>query len=792
MGATYTRQSSSGITDGAVIEASDINAEFDQLLAAFVAASGHTHDGTAAEGGPVTKLLGTSITIGDATAGTDITVTFDGETSDGVLTWMEDEDLFKFSDAINVGVDDTGYDVKFFGATAGSYWLWDESADGVTQIGTLTVGVDDAGHDVKFFGNTASAYMLWDTSADDLVLAGAAGIDLAGDIDVDGTANLDIVDIDGAVQVDSTITVGADDQGYDIKFFGDTASAYMLWDTSADDLVLAGAAGIDLAGDIDVDGTANLDVVDIDGNVQIDGTVTVGVDDTGLDVKFFGASAGAFALWDESANLLDLRGATAAGPGHLKLTTGELTVVDGNKLGQIDFQAPLESDGTDAVAVAASIWAEADDTFSTSVNNTDIVFATGKSAAATEKFRFTADNEIGIAGANYGTDGQVLTSGGAGAAVAWEDASGGAALTGSTNNTVVTVTGSNAIQGEANFTYDSTDAALTSSTSNKPVFSFTNTNTDANGSIIKFIKDAGEAGAANDISGLISFYADDADQNNQEFGRITGRVVDATSGGEEGALDFYVAEYDGTVTKGMEIKGLASDGNITVDISTHDGAAGGLMLGGTLVTSTATELNLLDGASVVIPGKVAGTDFTGSLLVGHSTTGTLSSALRNTGVGLDALDAITQGDDNTTMGYTAGTALTTGSSNTLLGGYAGRTLSTQSNNTSVGKNSMKDATGTRNAALGETALEGVTGSYNVGLGYNSAVNITSGSGNIIIGTGNAAAADSARTFKVVSYDGSSTTNHIISDSSGNMIFAGTANAASGQLTTTGKSLVMGF
>ena len=792
MGATYTRQSSAGITDGAVIEASDINDEFDQLLAAFVAASGHTHDGTAAEGGPVTKLLGTSITIGDATAGTDITVTFDGETSDGVLTWMEDEDLFKFSDAINVGVDDTGYDVKFFGATAGSYWLWDESADGVTQIGTLTVGVDDAGHDVKFFGNTASAYMLWDTSADDLVLAGAAGIDLAGDIDVDGTANLDIVDIDGAVQVDSTITVGADDQGYDIKFFGDTASAYMLWDTSADDLVLAGAAGIDLAGDIDVDGTANLDVVDIDGNVQIDGTVTVGVDDTGLDVKFFGASAGAFALWDESANLLDLRGATAAGPGHLKLTTGELTVVDGNKLGQIDFQAPLESDGTDAVAVAASIWAEADDTFSTSVNNTDIVFATGKSAAATEKFRFTADNEIGIAGANYGTDGQVLTSGGAGAAVAWEDASGGAALTGSTNNTVVTVTGSNAIQGEANFTYDSTDAALTSSTSNKPVFSFTNTNTDANGSIIKFIKDAGEAGAANDISGLISFYADDADQNNQEFGRITGRVVDATSGGEEGALDFYVAEYDGTVTKGMEIKGLASDGNITVDISTHDGAAGGLMLGGTLVTSTATELNLLDGASVVIPGKVAGTDFTGSLLVGHSTTGTLSSALRNTGVGLDALDAITQGDDNTTMGYTAGTALTTGSSNTLLGGYAGRTLSTQSNNTSVGKNSMKDATGTRNAALGETALEGVTGSYNVGLGYNSAVNITSGSGNIIIGTGNAAAADSARTFKVVSYDGSSTTNHIISDSSGNMIFAGTANAAGGQLTTTGKSLVMGF
>ncbi len=79
MGATYTRQSSSAIVDGGVIEASDINAEFNQILAAFAVSSGHTHDGTAAEGGPITKLLGTAITIGDATAGTDIAVTFDGE-----------------------------------------------------------------------------------------------------------------------------------------------------------------------------------------------------------------------------------------------------------------------------------------------------------------------------------------------------------------------------------------------------------------------------------------------------------------------------------------------------------------------------------------------------------------------------------------------------------------------------------------------------------------------------------------------------------------------------------------
>ena len=76
-----------------------------------------------------------------------------------------------------------------------------------------------------------------------------ANIDTTGQrnltsIDVDGTTNLDAVDIDGAVQIDATLSVGVDDTGYDVKLFGDTASAFMLWDASADDLILSGAAGL--------------------------------------------------------------------------------------------------------------------------------------------------------------------------------------------------------------------------------------------------------------------------------------------------------------------------------------------------------------------------------------------------------------------------------------------------------------------------------------------------------------------------------------------------------------------
>jgi len=172
--------------------------------------------------------------------------------------------------------------------------------------------------------------------------------------------------------------------------------------------------------------TSNVDALTLGSSSATFGIpVTVGVDDTGHDVKLFGASAGAYMEWDESVNLLDLRGATAAGPGNLKLTTGELTVVDADVLGKIEFQAPLEASGTDSILVGAAIWAEADDTFSSSVNNTDLVFALGKSEAAAEKFRFTADGEIGLGGANYGNDGQVLTSAGANSAAAWEDAGGG-------------------------------------------------------------------------------------------------------------------------------------------------------------------------------------------------------------------------------------------------------------------------------------------------------------------------------------------------------------------------------
>jgi uncharacterized protein YaiE (UPF0345 family) len=118
------------------------------------------------------------------------------------------------------------------------------------------------------------------------------------------------LDINAATQIDATVTVGVDDTGYDVKFFGATAGAYMLWDESADDLILGGAAGLSVNSTALVTGVLTTTAATVsNGGGQFNGAINVGVDDTGYDVKFFGATAGAYMLWDESADDLILGGA---------------------------------------------------------------------------------------------------------------------------------------------------------------------------------------------------------------------------------------------------------------------------------------------------------------------------------------------------------------------------------------------------------------------------------------------------------------------------------------------------
>ena len=359
--------------------------------------------------GTLTGTLATAAQGSVTSLGTLTTLTVDNIIVNGTtIGHTSDTDLLTLTSGVATvagELDATTLDISGNADIDGTTNLDAVDIDGAVQLdSTFTVGVDDTGYDVKFFGDTASAYMMWDTSADDLVLAGAAGIDLAGDIDVDGTANLDNTDIDGTLAVDGTtisldattslnidnsnttngITIGTATSGVPISIGHATsevtindnltvtgtltlgsnaelteaelefldgitagtaaASKAMVADANIDitggrNITISGeldAATLDISGNADIDGTTNLDAVDIDGAVQLDSTFTVGVDDTGYDVKFFGATSGAYMLWDESTDDLVLAGAAklylydAAGGEYLSSSGSALTIASGS------------------------------------------------------------------------------------------------------------------------------------------------------------------------------------------------------------------------------------------------------------------------------------------------------------------------------------------------------------------------------------------------------------------------------------------------------------------------------
>jgi hypothetical protein len=185
---------------------------------------------------------------------------------------------------------------------------------------TKVVYSDGAGAGAAFIDAFASLSVV------DLIVGG--DIDLEGSIDVNGTANLDVVDIDGAVNMATTalvtgvltttatqVATGGITSGSDI--ISDTDSTDSLGSTGVrwlkgwfdsltagtltvgsgsvtdssgaisfgdENLTTTGivtAAGtsvftnLDISGDVDVDGTTNLDVVDIDGAVDMATTLLV-------------------------------------------------------------------------------------------------------------------------------------------------------------------------------------------------------------------------------------------------------------------------------------------------------------------------------------------------------------------------------------------------------------------------------------------------------------------------------------------------------------------------------------
>ena len=105
------------------------------------------------------------------------------------------------------------------------------------------------------------------------------------------------------------------------------------------------------------------------------------------------------------------------------------------------------------------------------VNNTGTLLL---QIGGSEKFRVGSSGQLGIGGANYGSSGQVLTSGGSGSAATWSTLS-GTTINTNADNRIITGSGTpNTLNGEANLTYNGTKLTLTGN-SDSPVVEFINT-----------------------------------------------------------------------------------------------------------------------------------------------------------------------------------------------------------------------------------------------------------------------------------------------------------------------------
>jgi hypothetical protein len=122
-----------------------------------------------------TPSVSANFKIGAGAAGTDYTLTFDGETTDGVMTWMEDEDQFQFTDRIKT--------------TAGR----------VSKSSIVTDTYDILISDETIVGNKETAFIITLPTASASVIgqiftiknigAGVITVEGAGSDTIDGAAN---------------------------------------------------------------------------------------------------------------------------------------------------------------------------------------------------------------------------------------------------------------------------------------------------------------------------------------------------------------------------------------------------------------------------------------------------------------------------------------------------------------------------------------------------------------------------------------------------------------------------
>ena len=209
----------------------------------------------------------------------------------------------------------------------------------------------------------------------------------------------------------------------------------------------------------------------------------------------------------------------------LNLQTSDTTVTDGSVLGAINFTAPNEGSGTDAITVGGAILAVAEGTFAADNNATELVFMTGASEAATSKMVLSSGGNLTVTGdvnvgANFDITGNSVTDG-------------TALVTGVLTTTAATV---------FNGGFASNAASTITVTDTSEVLTLVSTDAGAgSGPGLELYRNS-SSGASGDGAGKISFNAEDANSDKIRLAAIFTTMTDATNGSEDGSIHFTVMQ----------------------------------------------------------------------------------------------------------------------------------------------------------------------------------------------------------------------------------------------------------
>jgi prepilin-type processing-associated H-X9-DG protein len=202
---------------------------------------------------------------GNATISGDLTINGTTTTLDTTNLLVEDPLVILARNVSGTPAFDAGLIVER-GSSTNVGFIWDESADEFAVINTTDAGTTAGNVTIASYANiqaSSIAGTLTTAAQTNITSVGTLGslavsgsIDLEGDIDVNGTANLDIVDIDGAVNLASTLTLtdaayfrGSPTYGFRFNNSADSINAMII--TNAGDVTATtfNATGDTAAGD---------------------------------------------------------------------------------------------------------------------------------------------------------------------------------------------------------------------------------------------------------------------------------------------------------------------------------------------------------------------------------------------------------------------------------------------------------------------------------------------------------------------------------------------------------------